>query len=263
MPRFGQALAFLLFQIGRAAERLARLTMYMSAGTRDLADMQKDNQQVWDAFYDNHPAHGSGLMSWEQDYADRFVPPGAEVLLIGCGSGRDLLPLVRRGCHVTGIDPSNTALTIAERTLRAEGLSATLINGFFEDTPISQIFDAVIFSYYSYSLMPVARRRIAALAKAAALLKSGGHVLVSHQKPTSRPHALLVTLGRMTGAVTRSNWRIEPGDLVWDNRGARPSFSYTHVFEGRELEREATAACLRVVCRRVTDDGVALVLTRT
>jgi len=257
-----RAVAFLLFHLGRTAERFARLMVYLSAGTRQLADMQKDNQQVWQAFYESHPSHTSRLMSWERECADRFVRPDADVLLVGCGSGRDLVPLAGRGCRVTGIDPSDNALAIAERTLRAQGLSATLIAGFFEDTPIDRTFDVVIFSYYSYSVIPMARRRIAALGKVASLLSTGGHVVISHATASARPHPILVSVARLAGAITRSDWRVEPGDLVWDNRRPRPSLSYTHAFEEGEVEREAAAANLGVVFRRVVDDTVVVVLKR-
>ena len=253
---------FLLFHLRRAAERFARVMVYASAGTRQLADMQKDNQQVWQAFYASHPSHTSRLMSWERECVDRFVRPDADVLLVGCGSGRDLVPLAKRGCRLTGIDPSDNALAIAERTLRAHGLSATLIAGFFEDTPIHQTFDVVIFSYYSYSVIPMARRRIAALGKAASLLTAGGHVVISHATTTSRPHPMLVRFARLTGAIAQTDWRVESGDLVWDNRRPRPSLSYTHVFEEGELEREAAAANLGVVFRRVVDDTIVVGLKR-
>ena len=197
MAGLRRAVAFLLFHLGRTAERFARLMVYASAGTRQLTDMQKDNQQVWQAFYEGHPSHTSQLMSWEKECVDRFVRPDADVLLVGCGSGRDLVPLAGRGCRVTGIDPSENALAIAERTLRAHGLSATLIAGFFEDTPIDRTFDVVIFSYYSYSVIPMALRRIAALGKVASLLTTGGHVVISHATASARPHPVLVRLARL------------------------------------------------------------------
>ena len=46
-----------------------------------------------------------GLMDWERDLFDRFVTPGATVLVIGAGTGRDVIPLVERGCRSPASSP--------------------------------------------------------------------------------------------------------------------------------------------------------------
>ena len=252
-----------LFFVARTADRLGRASIYLAAATRRIADMQDDHRRAWEMFYADHPSHDATLMPWEADVVNRYVPPGADVLLVGCGSGRDLVPLVERGCRVTGIDPSETGLTIANHMLQARGRSAALSRGFFEDIPVAGAFEAVIFSYYAYASIPMTRRRIAALAKAASLLKPGGHLVVSHAAGGTRPRALLVNLARLAGGLMRSDWRIEPGDLVWADRVDRRTISYAHIFDDAELESEARAAHLLVACRQVVDGAVVAVLTRT
>jgi hypothetical protein len=61
----------------------------------------------------------------------------------------------------------------------------------------------------------------------------------------------------------RSDWRIEPGDLVWADRVDRRTIAYAHIFDDAELESEARAAHLLVACRQVVDGAVVAVLTRT
>ena len=262
MGRVRQTTAMVLFHLGRTADRVARASTYLAAGTRRIADLQDDHRRSWERFYMAHPAHDSVLMRWEAEVVDQFVRPGTDVLLVGCGSGRDLMPLLDRGCRVTGIDPSETALTIANDTLVTCGRSAALLRGFFEDIPIAGTFETVIFSYYAYASIPMSRRRRAALEKAAALLKPGGHVVVSHAAGGSRPRVVLGRVGRLAGAFTRSDWRIEPGDLVWSDRLDQPSICYTHIFEDGELESEARDAHLRTVSRRVVDGSVVAVFSR-
>ena len=263
MSQLRSMVAQLLFEAGRMADRISRTTAYLTVGTRRLAEMQADHQRAWDRFYQRHRAHDTRLLGWEEECLRRFVTPGTQVLIVGCGSGRDLLALVERGCRVSGIDPSGGGIAIAQLLLRARGVPATWIEGFFEDTPIPYGFDAVIFSYYCYAAIPMASRRIAALKKAAALVDPAGHVIVSHATGIERPRTVLVRLARFAGALTRSDWRLEPGDLVSDNREHVPSYSLTHVFEAGELEAEAAAANLRVVfdCR-AEDDTVVTVFTR-
>jgi SAM-dependent methyltransferase len=259
-----RAVAGGLFHAGRTADRVAALSHYLAVGTLQLSDMKRDIRETWQEFYDGNSACHPGLMPWEDDLVARFVPPGSRVLLVGCGSGRDLVALAERGCRMTGIDPAERALRIAGRLLRERELSATLLEGFFEDTPLPDRFDALIFSYYCYAFIPEARRRVEALRKAAGLLESGGHILVSHASSSVRARRGAIALGRLMGAVCRSDWRLEPGDLVWENRSRRRSYSYTHTFEAGELEAEAASAGLEPVFRRAAEDNtVVLALRRT
>jgi SAM-dependent methyltransferase len=48
------------------------------------------------------------------------------VLDIGCGAGRNALPLIRAGCEVVGTDTSWAMLEAANKRARAEGLSGQL-----------------------------------------------------------------------------------------------------------------------------------------
>jgi SAM-dependent methyltransferase len=244
------------------ADRFSRVMGYLGAGMRRIDDIKRESQQTWDAFYDAHGSPEIGFLPWEREYVERFIMPGAGVLVVGCGSGRDLLPLLERGCRVTGIDPSRSGLAIADRLLRAHGRSAPLIHGFFEDISLTGTFDVVVFSYCCYATIAMGRTRVAALAKAASLLTPGGHIIVSFAAPTRRPRGGLTRLGRWAGTLSRSDWRIEPGDVVWDNRTSRPSFSFTHVFEENELDREAAAAHLRVVWRAGDSTTNVLVFAR-
>ncbi len=262
MPPVRSAVAQLLFHTGRMADRFSRVMGYLGAGMRRIDDIKRESQQTWDAFYDTHGSPEIGFLPWEREYVERFIMPGAGVLLVGCGSGRDLLPLLERGCRVTGIDPSRSGLAIADRLLRAHGRSAPLIHGFFEDISLTGTFDVVVFSYCCYATIAMGRTRVAALAKAASLLTPGGHIIVSFAAPTRRPRGGLTRLGRWAGTLSRSDWRIEPGDVVWDNRTSRPSFSFTHVFEENELDREAAAAHLRVVWRAGDSTTNVLVFAR-
>ena len=114
-----------------------------------------------------------------------------------------------------------------------------------------------MFSYYSYSYVPEARRRIAALRKAASCLAPGGRVLISYP-PLPGPHLLLIRVARATAAICRTDWRLEPGDHITIQSGAFGG--YTHAFADGEIEREAQAAGLDVIYHaRYPDPVVALV----
>src|SRR4051812_43239151 len=57
-------------------------------------------------------------------YLELAQQEGGKVLELACGSGRVLVPLVRAGNSVTGIDLSSHMLEIARRKLAAEGVEA-------------------------------------------------------------------------------------------------------------------------------------------
>ncbi len=262
MERVRRVAASVLFHAGKTADRSARLSHYLAAGTLRLADMRNSICNTWQDFYEGDTARAPLLLPWEEALYERFIPAASQVLIVGCGSGRDLAALGERGYQVTGIDPSERAITEARRMLHERKLSAPLIVGFFEDAPVPGRFEAVIFSYYSYALIPVSRRRIEALKKAAGLVGAGGHIVVSHAANIIPPRAFLIRLAQLSGRLFGSDWRLEPGDVVWDNRTIRPSYSYTHAFQPGELEHEAAAACLTPVFRETTSDrSVVMVLS--
>ena len=220
-----------------------------------LADVRDGIRQSWGGFHSREEDVATGLMDWERDLVERFIHPGDAVLIVGAGSGRDVIPLVERGCTVTGVEPAAVPLTIARKILRARDLSAMLVEGFFEDVALPGRFDIVMFSYYAYSYIPESRRRIAALRKAGALLNGGGRIVISYP-PLPPPHPLLIRIARATAAVCRSDWRLEPGDHITIHSGAFRG--YTHAFLSGEIEDEARAAGLEVTYHSTYPDPVAV-----
>ncbi|MGQ3354912.1 MAG: class I SAM-dependent methyltransferase [Phreatobacter sp.] len=74
-----------------------------------------------------------------------FVPPTAEILVVGAGGGIELAALAKAGpeWRFTGIDPAKPMLAMAEGRLAAMGAAdrVTLIQGFVADAPAGP-FDA-------------------------------------------------------------------------------------------------------------------------
>lgn len=67
------------------------------------------------------------------------------VLDVGCGTGRNLIPLAKAGFEMTGLDNAPNGISAARRKVKAANAKAKLIVGAFEDLPFaSDSFDAVI-----------------------------------------------------------------------------------------------------------------------
>jgi len=58
-----------------------------------------------------------------QDWIVRYLKPGYRVLDIGCGTGRQTLPLTRRGIYVIGLDISEEMILLARKKTGAMGTS--------------------------------------------------------------------------------------------------------------------------------------------
>lgn len=118
--------------------------------------------------------------------------PGARVLEVGCGTGRNLAHLVQavgeRG-RVYGVDLSEGMLQEA-RSLSAiaEWHNVTLIQSDATEYTLPELVDGVIFSL-SYAVIP---RHREALRRAWEHLRPGGHVVIMDAKlPSGFPGKLL------------------------------------------------------------------------
>lgn len=75
------------------------------------------------------------------------------ILDIGCGWGRHVLELARRGYDVTGIDQSETMIAKARELMRTEGLKTEFIVQEMEDIACTDTYDLAIamFGSFGYS----------------------------------------------------------------------------------------------------------------
>jgi SAM-dependent methyltransferase len=71
---------------------------------------------------------------------------GKTVLDLGCGSGESLVPLVKRGAHVIGLDISPDLIHLARQRLSSYGLSAVVQVGSAYDTGLPKESVDVVFS---------------------------------------------------------------------------------------------------------------------
>jgi len=248
-----------LFGAAQLAARTARALHHLAAGTLRIGDLRAGIEDVWERSSPADAAIDAGLMDWEEEVVRRFLNPDDRILLVGSGPGRDFVALVARGYRVTGVEPAQRAIATARRHLAGRGLSAEIVEGFFEDVALPGAFDAIVFSYCCYSFIPGSPRRIAALRKAAAHLTVSGRIVISYLTERSG-HPALIRLARLSSALSGSDWRPEPGDIVDPVDPAAPLYHYEHPFTAEEIEREARAAGLQVAHRCDFPDNPVVVL---
>ncbi len=75
------------------------------------------------------------------------------ILEIGCGSGRVLLPLLRAGHIVTGVDISEEMLQLASNKVNRNqlGENCTLLNHNFVDQALPQTYSLALVTFYTFN----------------------------------------------------------------------------------------------------------------
>jgi 2-polyprenyl-3-methyl-5-hydroxy-6-metoxy-1,4-benzoquinol methylase len=73
------------------------------------------------------------------------IPPGTEMLDVGCGAGQIAIPAARAGVRVTGVDIAANSIEEARTRAAAEGLDARFEEADAEMLPYEDAsFDAVV-----------------------------------------------------------------------------------------------------------------------
>lgn len=261
-----RAIAFALTPGGRRSGGvLARTMAAVAAGTFSEEELAEARTRHWASFADDHPSRKSGLFPWEVRFYSRFLRPEQRLLVVGAGSGRDVLCFVRDGCRVTAIDEAAGALEFLERRLERAELTATIRASSIVEFESPDRFDIVIFSWLAYILIPTRAMRLAALRRAAEALLPGGRILVSYKPGRGSPH-----LGRISRTVARLLGGLPCEDFEefqFSGTASEPRVYHSRFYTPAEIEAEAEAAGLGVVFHHHGapgwDDPGCIVLARS
>jgi SAM-dependent methyltransferase len=223
-------------------DRAARLSIYAAAGALTFAELRNTIEADWRTFNDDEESINAGLFPAERRFIEQRVAPGSRILLVGSGTGRELIALAACGFRVTGVEPVPRTLDRCRATLASRRLDADLRAGYIEDVVLDDnSFDVAMFSFFVYSLIPTSSRRIAALKKVLSAVKPGGLILVSYMTGGA-PSVWLTRIARAVGAVARTDWRLEPGDAVY--RTSPGALRFEHIFTPAGIDQELAAAGL-------------------
>lgn len=237
-----------------AARRVSHGLVFAAGGARRIEDYQHDAAAYF-ADYNVTPREiDSGLNALEARVYQRHVHAGARVCVIGCGTGRDLLPFVDAGHHVVGVEPAPGPAAILQRALTQRGQSATVITGFAEDVTLPGLFGAIILSPHCYSYVPGSSRRVELLQKLARHLEPGGRIAINFLRRTGSWSRAGVNVATVMARLTGSGCPWEPHDVVQLNEvDGRRAITFEHFFLPEEVEAEAAAAGLRALDQEVDD----------
>ena len=255
MPSWRVAVFTALAALGRGLDLSASGLAYVAVGFLRREELCSAIAGRWEQFGATERHALSGFYPVEETFYPRFLKPHDEILLVGCGTGRDLIALLRAGYHVEGLEVAPRAAMLARRILLEQKLAAPIEIGSIETAPLRKRYDAVLFSWLCYSYIPGRAARVAVLCRVKAHLKAGGRILVTYVLCEREPRRLPRALARGIAQVVRSRWTAEPTDVVsLDSHGIH----FEHQFPAGELEDEARQAGLRIVFDAPGDDKFAV-----
>jgi len=212
--------------------------------------------------YDDYHAENSLFEFEERVLAEEFSDPDPDspgvIADLGCGSGRALLPLCRRGWRGLAVDLSAPMLDVVRERAAIDGLDVRCVrSNLVELTPDVVSDGEADHAMCLFSTLGMIRGRAnrrAALGHMHRLLQPGGRLVLHvhnfwfNLRDPGGPGWALKSLARGAFSRLTSEARgrmvCEVGDKVYPYRGV-PNF-FLHVFREGELRRDLRAANLRV-----------------
>ena len=242
--------------LARALERGATASTYVAAGLLRWDALGRHMAENWRQFglTQTEPDVADGLFAWEKDFYGRFMTPGERILVVGCGGGRDLVPLLEQGYRVEGLEPVAACARMASERLTARGLTAEIHVADIATAALPGPYDVMIFSWFCYSYLPLRAHRVAVLRRTREHLAGGGRILISYVLAPPVVRRLPWRLARLAAQLSRSDWRPEPGDAFMA-RADTGCIHYEHRFRPEEIEAEAREAGLAVAFHEHDSDG--------
>ena len=153
---------------------------------------------------------GRGASGGSEDlafYVDLATESGPDILELGSGTGRLLIPLVEAGFHVTGLDRSTAMLRKAESKLveldRAMRERAQFVEGDLASFELDRQFDLILAPARVFAFLLTIEDQRSCLNRVFAHLRPGGRVAIH----LFDPRLDLCTPGRMPG---RTETKVDP-----------------------------------------------------
>ncbi|MFS8131429.1 MAG: class I SAM-dependent methyltransferase [Candidatus Dojkabacteria bacterium] len=130
------------------------------------------------------PLKGRDITDAEIALISSIVPTNSNILDIGAGTGRHLIPLSELGYNMTGIDSSNGMLDVLEEKLQDKSKSQIIRGDVLTYDFNSTNFDLIILMWNSFNEIALneksAQRLLSIFGK---VLKIGGKVLINSDNP--------------------------------------------------------------------------------
>ncbi|HEY7516898.1 MAG TPA: class I SAM-dependent methyltransferase [Methylomirabilota bacterium] len=239
--------------VGRGLIAATRALTYAAAGILEREQLGRAIAGRWGQWGLDERYALLGLFGWEEPFVRRFLKPDDRILIVGSGSGREVIALRRDGYNVEGLEPAAAAAELSQQIMKKAGVEARIRIGGIETVQLDGAFDLFIFSWYCYSYIAHRPTRVAVLRSARDHLAPGGRIILSYITGEPIPKRLPVRLGVLAARASRAGWRPDRNDVLSFEPGG---LHFEHHFAPGEVEDEARAAGLKVAALQLGDDGL-------
>ena len=162
----------------------------------------RENLDRFAAFYDleyaDYDEDVAFYLNYASIYADHIYSedkakiqnPKSQILELGCGTGRLLVPLAQEGCAVMGVDASPAMLAIASERLAAAGVSDfALLTAYMGSVNLPTTYRAnlIIIALNTFQYLTTVEAQVATLRRVRPHLAEGGRLIVALPGPTIWP----------------------------------------------------------------------------
>lgn len=179
----------------------------------------------------------------------RLRPP-LEVLDLGCGQGRHVIELARRGYRTTGLDLSPFLLGVARERASAAGVTAVWIEGDMRQPPKGRAFELVLSLFTSFGYFDDDADNDLVLRAAAGVLVAGGRMVLEilngdravkqFREREWFPVGQMTVFEERTIDPVRNRLAVRRTVVRGDDR--ETSFHSIRLYRGTEIDRRLRAA---------------------
>jgi SAM-dependent methyltransferase len=116
-------------------------------------------------------------------YQQRIAQAGGAALEVACGTGRLLIPYLRDGLQVEGLDSSAAMLAICRQKAAAAGVTPVLYQQFMQEIDVPTRYGTIFIPSCSFQILAQREEAFASLRAFREHLQPGGQLLVSLHVP--------------------------------------------------------------------------------
>ena len=146
-------------------------------------------------------------------YLESARASGGPILELGCGTGRLLIPMIRAGLSVTGLDISPNMLRVCINKIIADPTLPTppfhLVLGDMRDFRLDSVFPLVLIPFRSFQHLVSVEEQIHCLQCVWAHLEEGGRLILDLFNPS---------IYRIAATEYPLEWETEPPFIMQDGR---------------------------------------------
>jgi SAM-dependent methyltransferase len=147
-----------------------------------MSDLYSSRPDLYDLMHADQQSDTRFLEDLAAGLGDRV-----SILELGCGTGRLLLPLLRGGGRVVGLDRNTTMLDVARRRVATYGERAQLVQGDMRRFRLPDRFDLVVVGLNTFMHLLTGREQLDCLESIKTHTRAGGTLLLD----LANPHAVL------------------------------------------------------------------------